>query len=124
MTKSYTIACGLLFGLAVPMSAQAADRVARMGQTISVDGPRVRPLAIVEDSRCAKEVECIWAGEVKLRVRVTTGKGSEIKIMSPGAAQPVADGTLTLMNVAPGKSVKRRLRASDYRFSFRFEGGL
>jgi hypothetical protein len=113
-----------MFGLALPTSARAVDPVARMGQTISVDGPRVRPLAIVEDSRCAKEVQCIWAGQVKLRVRVITGKGSVTKIMSPGAAQPVADGALTLVRVAPEKSVKRGLRASDYRFAFRFEGGL
>jgi hypothetical protein len=98
--------------------------VARMGQIIRVEGPRVQPLAIVEDSRCAKAVQCIWAGQVLLRVRVGVGARWSVKVLTLGTAEPVADGALTLTRVSPEPSAKRRLRASDYRFTFRFEGGL
>jgi hypothetical protein len=114
----------LVCALCPSVSARAANHVARMGQTIRVEGPRVQPLAIVEDSRCAKEVQCIWAGQFLLRVRITLGTRQLIKVMTLGTAEQVADGALTLTRVLPDPSAKRRLRAADYRFTFSFAGGL
>jgi hypothetical protein len=102
----------------------SSGHVARMGQIVRVEGPRVQPLAIVEDSRCAKEVQCIWAGQVMLRVRVRVGARWSVRVMTLGTAEQVADGALTLTRVLPAPTTKRRLRASDYRFTFSFEGGL
>jgi hypothetical protein len=102
----------------------SSGHVARMGQIVQVEGPQVQPLAIVEDSRCAKEVQCIWAGQVMLRVRVRVGARWSVRVMTLGTAEQVADGALTLTRVLPAPTTKRRLRASDYRFTFSFEGGL
>ena len=93
-----------------------------LGQTAYVDGPQVTPLEVLEDSRCPKEVRCVWAGQVKLRVRVTGGAWSrEIELVSNKPVQ-VADGALRLVAVTPDRS-QAAIRPQDYRFTFRFDGG-
>jgi len=44
--------------------SEAADSVkVRVGQTIVVEGIRVRFSAVESDSRCCSDVLCIWAGD-------------------------------------------------------------
>ena len=44
--------------------SEAADSVkVRVGQTIVVEGIRVRFSAVESDSRCGSDVVCIWAGD-------------------------------------------------------------
>src|SRR3546814_13234016 len=38
-----------------------------IGETTRVDGVPVTPLAVLEDSRCARDVACVWAGSVRIR---------------------------------------------------------
>jgi hypothetical protein len=97
---------------------------ARFGQTVSVDGPRVTPIRLLEDSRCPMEARCIQAGEVRIMARVRTGRGSRMRELTLGKPIPVADGELELASVMPPRSVQRAIRLRDYRFGFRFAGGL
>ena len=41
-----------------------------------------------------------------------------------GEATPIADGSITLESVRPDKMTNVELKPADYRFSFRFAGGL
>lgn len=101
---------------------------AGLGETVYVNGPKVTPLTVLEDSRCPVNVRCVWAGQVRLRIRVDLGSGSaehEIKSRTPIR---IADGTLELADVQPER-VKEGGVATDattgpYRFGFRFMGGL
>ena len=97
---------------------------ARLGQTVNVGGPKVSPLAVLEDSRCPMEAKCIWAGRVRLTVRVTTGAGTTVRELASDKTLQVADGQLVLQGVMPPRSTQRTLRASDYRFTLKFSGGL
>ena len=94
---------------------------ARFGETVYVDGPKVTPLTLVEDSRCPPWVECVWAGSVRITARIDLGARHEMRELSTGKPIPVADGTLELVDVTPPKSDKT---AAPYRFGFRFMGGL
>jgi hypothetical protein len=114
----------LLIFFSEPAFAKSAEPVARIGQTVIVDGPRVRPLAVLEDSRCLANAVCVWSGQLRLRVRVSGGRWSVIKELTLGTPVPFADGALTLVGVTPGRSVGRTIKTSAYRFVFRFEGGL
>ena len=96
----------------------------RLGRTVTVGGPRVTPLRVLQDSRCPMEARCVRAGEVRLRVRITTGRRSTVRDMVSGQPVQVADGTLELASVMPATSVQRPIRSSDYRFGFRFSGGI
>ena len=54
-----------------------SDGIARagIGQTAYVNGPKVTPLALMEDSRCPMNARCVWAGQVRVTVRIDTGAG-------------------------------------------------
>ncbi len=98
---------------------------ARFAQRTYVDGPSVTPLELLEDSRCPAEVMCVWEGQVRIKARIHLGSGDEIREMTMGKPIQVADGTLNLVQVLPEKG-KRSEEApeAEYRFGFRFMGGL
>lgn len=55
-----------------PLEApQIAIRVA-LEQTVEVDGVKITFLEVLEDSRCPKDVTCIWEGRVRVLVGVET----------------------------------------------------
>ncbi len=97
---------------------------ARLGQTVNVGGPRVTPLAVLEDSRCPMEARCIWAGRVRLSVRVTTGAGSTVRELASDKPLQVAGGQLILQGVMPPRSTQRTIAPSDYRFTLHYNRGL
>ena len=97
---------------------------ARIGQTVSVGGPTVRPLAVIEDSRCPVNVTCVWAGRLVVRAVIGTGRGRQRMELTLGTPVPVADGVLTLTHVTPDSFQGKVTRRKDYRFTFEFAGGL
>ena len=97
---------------------------ARLGQVVTVGGPQVTPLAVLEDSRCPAGVQCVWAGRVRLSVRIGVARGAAMREMVMGMPLAVADGALTLVDVLPPRSRDAPPRPEDYRFGFRFDGGL
>lgn len=105
-----------------------ADGIARaaLGETVAVDGPKVTPLAVLEDSRCPMNARCVWAGQVRLQVRVHLGAGNRDLELTSGKPVHVADGTLELVEVRPDRVAGegQSLNPKDYRFGFRFMGGL
>ncbi len=104
--------------------ALAGERIVRLGQTITLDGPRVRPLEVLEDSRCPVDARCVWSGRVRLKVLIIGGKRSFIRIIEQGKGEAVFDGTLSLVNVLPLRQIGKDIPKRAYRFSFKFDGGL
>jgi hypothetical protein len=122
-----TIFILLMAVLTAPVTASPkhpAPITARLGQSVIVDGPRIRPIAIIEDSRCPRGVQCVWAGQVRLKIRVGQGRSSSVKEVTLGSSVAVADGSLSLVSVTPERVAGRTLRPVDYRFGFTFAGGL
>ena len=97
---------------------------ARLGQVVTVGGPRVTPLAVLEDSRCPAGVQCVWAGRVRLSVRIGVAQGATVREMVAGMPLAVADGSLTLVDVLPEPRHDKPPAPEDYRFGFRFDGGF
>lgn len=130
-TPALLFAPVLLAGCAAhqpPADLPAPDGLARaaLGQTVNVGGPKVTPLAVLEDSRCPMNARCVWAGQVRLKVRVRLGRGAQDMILTSNKPAPVADGTLELAEIQPDRVAGegRSLNPRDYRFGFRFMGGL
>jgi hypothetical protein len=72
---------------------------ARLNEEVRLGDLRVRPLEVLEDSRCPVDVTCVWAGRVRLRVAVG---GAGERVMEIGPPVPVPGGAhLTLVAVAP-----------------------
>ena len=74
--------------------------VARLGGTARLGNASVRPLAIIEDSRCPVGVACVWAGRVRVRVAISGVPGEpEMQIGAPVALP--GGGAIVLTAVAP-----------------------
>lgn len=102
----------------------AASPTAALGQTATVDGLRVKPLAIIEDSRCPINAVCVWAGRLVVRAEVRGGNWRQTRDFELRKPQPIADGQMTLVEAAPSKMADQPITAGDYHFTFAFEGGL
>lgn len=104
---------------------ESTDGIARAGinQRAYVDGPRVTPLKVLEDSRCPMNARCVWAGRLRLSVRVDLGSGSQTREIATDQPIQVADGQLSLVEVSPDLMAGDTAKPKDYRFGFRFAGG-
>lgn len=96
----------------------------RLGQTAYVNGPRVQPVAVLEDSRCPANAQCIWAGRVRLKMLWVRPEGNQEFELILGEPKSLADGKITLTDVKPTKTVEKQAGSGDYRFSFEFQGGI
>ena len=94
---------------------------AGFGQLTAANGVQVRPLKLLEDSRCPATVQCVWAGQVRIRAQVTDQAGRKVREMTLGAPIPVSGGTLTLVDVQPPKLAPGTIGPGRYRFAFRFD---
>lgn len=116
-----TLIC--LTGCATVPTAQAEGPVG-LGQAAYANGLRVRPVAIVEDSRCPALVRCVWAGRLVVRSEVIGGSWRETRDLELGKPQQIADGALTLVRAEPQKAAPGDIKPDAYRFTFDFQGGL
>lgn len=106
-----------------PVASRAIEGPVRLGKTAAVDGPRVRPDRVIEDSRCPADVQCLHAGRLILEATVLAGEGSKRVELTLGVPLPVADGMLTLVDATPVPIVGEAA-TSAARFTFTFQGGL
>ncbi|HEY9553000.1 hypothetical protein [Allosphingosinicella sp.] len=86
-----------------------------IGETTRVDGVPVTPLAVLEDSRCARDVACVWAGRVRIRIRIDADNGSREMEMELG--EPTQAG-ITLSAVRPERLSNAPIEPGAYRFTF------
>ena len=101
-----------------------AEPVAGLGQSANVNGLRVRPLRVVEDSRCPVNAVCVWPGRIIVATEVGGGSWKEIRDLELGKPQQIADGALTLVEAQPQKTAGAEADPRAYRFRFDFQGGL
>lgn len=101
-----------------------ASPTAGLGQLAYTNGLTVRPIAVVEDSRCPALVRCVWAGRLVVRAEVIGGSWRQTRDLELGQPQPIADGSLTLVSAAPQKAAPGEIDPRAYRFTFDFQGGI
>ena len=53
--------------ISIPIAHSQDPSNARIGQAVYVDGPIIKPIAVIEDSRCPAEVQCVWPGRVRIK---------------------------------------------------------
>jgi len=77
-----------------------------LGETISIDNFQVKFVKVLEDSRCPKEVTCIWAGRAKVLVEIfEKGKESLQKELIFGQLKQGETKDLTLFTTKEKKAV-------------------
>ena len=94
------------------------------GQTASLAtlGLAVRFDSVASDSRCPRNVTCIWAGNATVLVTLKrSGAGAyQAKLNSLSEPKSVKDGndTLTLVGLAPEPDTRHPIAHGDYRARF------
>jgi hypothetical protein len=85
------------------MSGSASATIGFGGQAM-LNGLGIRPLAVIEDSRCAINVQCVWAGRLVLAIEIGQFGSAPLRTnMTLGQPLPVAGGRLTLVAAQPPK---------------------
>ncbi len=82
-------------------------------------------LEVTEDSRCPEGTECVWAGQVKVSLKITTG-GSDHNIemlkkgkQKGGVTGNVGDYTVEMIEVNPYPKDGVKTEKKDYVFNFK-----
>ena len=77
----------------------------------------VRFVELVEDSRCPRDVNCVWAGNAKIKVRVTkNGRSHELTLDTNGQKQSaVAEGySIKFTGLTPEPRSNIRINRNGY----------
>lgn len=104
----------------VPHSAPASP-TAGFGEAARTGPLSVRPLAVLEDSRCPASVQCVWAGRVRIRAEITDLMGTGFRELTLGQPLQMDGGTVSLVAVDPPRLAPGATDRRDYRFTFRFD---
>lgn len=91
---------------------------ARLAEGASALDATVTPLEVVEDSRCPSGVRCVWAGRVRVKVRVQTAERTDEAVLAVGETVRHGGLGVTLTNVAPYPEANVAIASNQYRFTF------
>ena len=86
-------------GSTPPPAARGAT-LATFDQNVRVGGVSVRPIRVVEDSRCPRDVLCVWAVRLRLLARV----GGEEMVLTLGEPRALpGGGSILLASASPDR---------------------
>jgi hypothetical protein len=115
------VSLGLLLAACVAYNVKDDGTVrARLNQTVKVADFQLTPLEVIEDSRCPGDVQCVWAGRLRLKARIEFGGKAAEQDLTLGEEQSVGRGTLTLIEAMPHPEKGRTVYPEDYRFGFTY----
>jgi hypothetical protein len=91
----------------------------KVGQqkTAKMSGLKVKFLGVTEDSRCPKDVDCIWAGNAKVKFRITGEDGTKDYIFNSTIGQrgdKVGVWAVSIDTLSPEPTSTRKIAANAY----------
>jgi len=99
-----------------------AERITtKIDQGISALGVKVTPLAIIEDSRCPIDAQCIQAGTVRVRAQLQSGLGAADQIFKLNQAITTEAEIVTLIQVTPQPASTVTITPGEYEFVFQIQ---
>ena len=108
-------ACATLFG-----GGESAVHTLKLGQTGDYGPVNLTPIGIDEDSRCPVGTQCIWAGQVKVKVLVEPAGANHAVFATLGQPMGVDGGTLLVEEVMPQRHSTAPTPPSHYRVTLRY----
>jgi hypothetical protein len=103
-----------------PPKTAAGDTITlAINETGIVNGVTITPKEVLEDSRCAKDVQCIWAGRVRLRATLTSGLGTADQEFLVGEPITTEAEVVTLTQVQPTPVSTHQITSNEYLFTFK-----
>lgn len=90
-----------------------------LGQPMTGLNVTLTPKEIVSDSRCPKDVQCIWAGTVEVKTVMATKVSHGENVVKLNEPTVFGDFYVTLVGVTPDKKSVENIPGSSYRFVFK-----
>jgi hypothetical protein len=91
---------------------------AAFGRAVRINDMVLRPVAVVQDSRCPANVNCVWAGQLIAEFETAPGKRIRLEMGKP---LPIGGGRLMLLGASPQPIAGKPIPPASYRFQLRFE---
>lgn len=88
-----------------------------LNETIRLGDLTIKPLEVIEDSRCPVDVDCAWSGRLVMRAEVSGVSGPATLSSIEPFALP-GGGTLVLASVWPDNYRQSSGPREPYRFGF------
>jgi len=105
------------FAACPPENATSGRVTTYMGGTATTLNVTVSPQALISDSRCPVDVQCVWAGTVEVRTVLSTQVAHGEHTMKLNEPQNFGDFTVTLLEVSPA-ATQGVIPESSYRFTY------
>ena len=106
------------------MQAQTSQQV-KIGvgkqKTVTKDKIKIQFVSLVEDSRCPTDTECVWAGNAKIKIKVSSRRGSEMFEINTntGARGASFNGyAINLTSLTPAPATNIRINKNGYTAAF------
>jgi hypothetical protein len=110
--------CQFVCPVATGNSASSATVEVGLNQRVTPIAESITVLEVLEDSRCPRDVQCIQAGTVRVRVRIESGMGTATETFPLSGTITTETEAMTLVAVKPEKISTADIPASQYRFVF------
>jgi hypothetical protein len=118
----------LLIGGSLGVMAQSqGELVIKIGTPETLKGPDItaRFLEVVEDSRCPKGVDCVWAGRAVIKVELAK-PGNEsrefvLEAGNEGSIATFAGYTVRLLSLSPYPEAEQQIAPENYRAALGIE---
>ncbi|HEY0429870.1 MAG TPA: hypothetical protein VGC76_18955 [Pyrinomonadaceae bacterium] len=105
--------------------AQANEQVkVRVNQqkTASSSKLKIKFVSLVEDSRCPEGTQCVWAGNAKIKVQITTRRGEtkmvELNTNKGAKGESIGGYSVMLESVTPAPKENIRIDRNGYTATF------
>ena len=82
----------------------------------------MRFVAVTEDSRCPRDVTCVWAGQVKIQLEIhESSKAASMVEVLEGGSTDAGDYRVTLVGVEPQPLSTVKIAPQDYRATLKID---
>ncbi len=123
----------LVLGISASTKAQTDEETkVREGEIVTVkinrqktatkDRIKIQFVSVIEDSRCPADVNCIWAGNAKIKIKISDGRASQFFELNTntGVHGATFGGyVINLINLTPTR--KLNMNANKKRYAAMFE---
>lgn len=103
-------------------SSVSGDLSLGIGSKGSLSGLNITLNKITDDSRCPKDVNCVWAGKVDVEVKLSILNKTEVKTVSSNGSGLVFENyRISIASVSPSKESQKNILPNEYRITFHIE---
>ena len=89
-----------------------------LGQPVRLGEIVVTPRQIIEDSRCAKGVQCVWAGRLIVQTRIDGAGWRDTANITLGETYGTHGRVIALTDAYPDKDSGKEITPEAYRFRY------